>query len=167
MHRRGFLGRALLPGAVTALASNRSNGSGPIPQSLRNAVEFGNRFVLWQSPYGSVDPVVCSYRSPGRDATGIQAIGPPVRALYRLFQATGEAQYKAAADRYATYLMNTLHDPPNPYGSRVEINGHSVHSLSAAWMYGKALSPCFEWFSVMNPREGAYDQKAYWMYKWL
>jgi hypothetical protein len=168
INRRKFLNAAALATATTTeIVAQESKTDSPVSQSLRNAVEFGNRFVLWQSPYGSVDPVICPYRSPGRHATGIQALGPPVRALYRLFQATGKTKYKAAADRYATYLMNTLHDPPTPYSSRVTINGQSISSLSAAWEYGKAFSPCFEWFSRMNPNEGAYDQKAYAMYEWL
>src|ERR1035437_5502812 len=136
-------------------------------QALQNAVEFGNRFVLCQSPYGSVDPIVCPYRSPGRLSTGIQGLGPGVRALYKLYQVTNELAYKKAADRYASYVMGIVVPPPTPYSNKFVVDGHSYTSLSAAWMYGKALSPCFEWFHLMNPQEGAFDQKAYAMYEWL
>lgn len=161
MRRREFISRAALLQAA-GMAKARS-----MSPALRNAVEFGNRFVLWQSPYGSIDPVVSPYRSADRYSTGIQGIGPPVRALYRLYQATGERVYKAAADRYATYLMNTLHDPFDPTTSYVVLDGVRRHGSSSAWMYGKALSPCFEWFSLMNPDEGAFDVKAYSIYRWL
>jgi hypothetical protein len=168
MQRRHFLKTAaIISGAASHLRAQRPSTPGNMSQALRNAIEFGNRFVLWQSPYGSVDPVICPYRSPGRASTGIQGIGPPVRALYRLYQATGEATYKAAADRYATYLMNTVYDPPTPLSNIVTIDGQARHSLSSAWMYGKALSPCFEWFSLLNPNEGAYELKAYALYRWL
>lgn len=167
MLRRNFLA---LGSSLSVAALLKSQGL-PEPAStsgaLRNAIDFGNRFVLWQSTYGSVDPVVCPYRTPGRMSTGIQGIGPGVRALYKLYQATNEPMYKAAADRYASYVINIVVDPPTPYSNKFVVDGHSYSRLSEAWMYGKAFSPCFEWFVLMNPNEGAYDQKAYSMHRWL
>jgi hypothetical protein len=156
MKRRHFLQTtALFPAAAAS------------PQNVRNAVEFGNRFVLWQSAYGGADPVKCPYRTPGETATQIQGLGPPTRALYKLYQATGAGLYKEAADRYATFLMNTVRDPETPYTNRFTVGGRSRHALSSAWMYGKALSPCFEWFSLTNPDEDAFQQKGYALYRWL
>lgn len=143
---------------------DESSGS---PEMLRSAIAIGDHFVSWQSPYGSVDPSVCPYRTAGRLSSGIQGLGPGVRALYKLYVKTKKVAYKAAADRYASYVMGIVVDPPTPYSNKFIENEHPYTSLSAAWMYGKALSPCFEWFVRMNPQEGAYDQKAYAMYRWL
>ncbi|MBV9265657.1 MAG: hypothetical protein JO061_05760, partial [Acidobacteriaceae bacterium] len=168
MRRRHFIQNAvMLSGAAAKVSAKYQAAPANSPNALTNAVQLGNQIVLYQSPYGSIDPVIGPYRSPGRASTGIQGVGPPVRALYRLHQAIGEPVYKTAADRFATYLMNTIYDPPTPYSSIMTIDGHSRHSLSAAWMYGKALSPCFEWFSLMNPNEGAYELKAYALHRWL
>jgi len=168
MLRRHFIEAGSLWSVATALLKTQhAEESRATSPALQSAVEFGNRFVLWQSPYGSVDPVVCPYRTPGRLSTGIQGLGPGVRALYKLYQATNESIYKAAADRYASYVINIVVDPPTPYSNKFVVDGQAHTSLSAAWMYGKALAPCFEWFTSMNPQEGAYDQKAYAMYRWL
>jgi hypothetical protein len=160
--RRGFLQIAAALGSSSAV---RADGQ---RQSLRNAVEIGNRLVVWQGPYGGPDPVKCPYRTPGKfSAYSLHGVGPSCRALYRLFDATGVPDYKVAADRYATFLMNTLHEPPPKDVKRLTINGVERVPLSSAWMFGKALSPCYEWFVTHNPREDAYELKAHALYRWL
>jgi len=179
MLRRRFIKSASLSAGAAILSATQAkavpavqnltqtNDSTTLPESLSRAVTIGNHFVKWQSPYGSVDPAICPYRTAGRLATGIQGLGPGVRALYKLYLKTSNPTYRAAADRYASYVMGIVVDPPTPYGNKFVEEGHPYTSLSAAWMYGKALSPCFEWFVRINPQEGAYDQKAFAMYRWL
>ncbi|MBV9082908.1 MAG: hypothetical protein JOZ62_09545 [Acidobacteriaceae bacterium] len=135
---------------------------------LRNAAELGDKFVLWQSSYGGTDLVKCPYRTPGPfNAYHLHPCGPVSRALYLLHRETGVEAYKSAADRYATYLMNCIHDPVTPYRNTTTLDGKERTLLSSAWMYGKALSPPFEYFRLANPKEDAYDLKAYAIYRWL
>jgi hypothetical protein len=162
---------ALLPAVTIAGAQTRAahgEPGSPTKASLRNAILLGDRFVLWQSSYGSTDLVKCPYRTPGQfNAYNLHPCGPATRALYRLYRYTGVEDYKAAADRYATYLMNCIYDPIKPYRNTTMLNGKERTLLSSAWMYGKALSPCYECFSVSNPNEDAYELKAYAIYRWL
>ena len=138
------------------------------PLWLRNAMTFGDRFVEWQTPYGGPDPVKCPYRTPGKvTPVVIQGVGPQVRALYQLYDATHLEKYKMAADRHAVFLLNTLHDPPTPYSNRIPLDGEDRYALSTSWMYGKALSPCYEWFVRHNPQEPAFELKAHAIYRWL
>ena len=154
-------------------SGERIRGNLPLPAaadklSLRNAVDLGNRLVLWQSPYGGPDPVKCPYRSPHPfTAYMLHGVGPSCRALYRLYGATGVSDYKVAADRYATFFLTTLHDPLPPESLPLKIDGAPRVPLSSAWMFGKALSPCYEWFVRNNPHEDAYELKAYAIYRWL
>jgi hypothetical protein len=89
------------------------------------------------------------------------------RALYRLYDATGVSDYKVAADRYAVFLMNTLNSPYEPYTSKIMLDGKQRNLFSSSWMYGKALSPCYEWFCLHNPREDAFELKALAIHGWL
>jgi len=140
----------------------------PLSEPLLNAIELGNRFVLLLTPYGTLDPAKCAYRTPGKFASyHLHFLGPVSRALYRLYGETKEEEYRASANRCATFLMNTLHDPVTPYASRAEIGGQLRGMLSSAWHYGKALSPCYEWFCRNNPNEDAYELKALAIYRWL
>jgi hypothetical protein len=135
---------------------------------LSNAIFLGDTFVDWQAPYGGPDPGKCPYRTPGKfDAYHMHGCGPMARALYRLFRATGNAAYKAAADRYALFLINALHDPPAPFSNTIEIEGVRRTSLSSSWMYGKALAPCYEEFVRHNPQEDFLERKAITLYRWL
>jgi hypothetical protein len=130
---------------------------------------LGDRFVAWQSPYGATDLKKCPYRSPRGTATiaVVQGIGPQVRALYQLHKATGAEKYKHAADRYAVFVLSTVHDPPTPLLNQTVIGGKSVHTNSSAWVYGKSLSPCYEWFVANNPGEDLLNLKADSIYRWL
>lgn len=164
--RRGLLtGGALLSSAVAAVrnASGRN-----VSQPLRNALKFGNLFALWQSPYGSSDPVKCPYRTPGSwNAYHLHLNGPAARALYRLYARTGVRGYKETADRYAVFMISTLYEPVEAYVDTEMLNGQYRHMFSAAFMYGKALSHCYECFRQFNPKEDGLELKAYAIYRWL
>lgn len=129
---------------------------------------LADAFVVWQSPYGSADPVKCPYRTPGPfNAYHLHPNAPAARALYRIYRCTGEMRYKAAADRYATFLMSVVQEPLESYTQSVVLNGMARNLFTAAWMYGKALSPCYEQFRLYNPREDGYELKAHAVYRWL
>ncbi len=138
------------------------------PRWLANAIEFGNRFVSWQAPYGGPDPARCPYRTGGKfGATHLHTTAPVTRALYRLYEATGTGAYKAAADRYAVFHLNAVRDPYEPYFDEENLTGEWMARLSRSWLYGKALSPCYEYFRRHNPDEDAFDIKAYACYRWM
>ena len=125
LFRREFLksasvvvGATVATRSVTAKADSDATGAKQgdanlmdgAAEYLRNARFLGDRFVAWQASYGGPDPKRSPYRS-GSTATIIQGVGPQVRALYRLFEATGVETYKHAADRHAVFMLNTIHDP--------------------------------------------------------
>jgi len=57
----------------------------PLSQPLLNAIELANRFVLWLTPYGALDPAKCVYRTPGKFASyHLHFLGPVSRALYQI-----------------------------------------------------------------------------------
>lgn len=174
--RRDFI-KAAGVGAAAALSINMSGsplfavGNGKVQSSRarQNSVKLGDRMVAWQSPYGSTDLDRCPFRSaPGTPTIAVvQGIGPQVRALYTLYEATGDEKYKRAADRYAVFVLSTIHDPPTPLTNLIEINGKTYHTNSSAWVYGKSLSPCYEWFVANNPKEDLLNLKAHAIYRWL
>src|SRR5262245_57796397 len=97
--RRGFLetvaGAAVIGALTSRMSANEKSGASP----LENAKFLGDQFVGWQAPYGGPDPAKCPYRTPGKfDAFHMHGCGPMSRALYRLFEATGNENYKTAAD---------------------------------------------------------------------
>lgn len=174
LFRRDFLKAAAAAGAAAASAAttNQSAISAEVEgesEALRNATMLGDRLVDWQSPYGATDPKKCPHRSPAGTATiaVVQGIGPQVRALYELYKATDSEKYKHAADRYAVFVMSTIHDPPTPLSNMIIIGGKSLNSNSSAWVYGKSLSPCYEWFVANNPGEDLLNLKAHAIYRWL
>jgi len=164
--------------AVPAAANSARSGSGQIDVPgarsgeflkpwLQNALEFGNRFTAWQSPYGGPDPIRCSYRTRGRfGPTQLHTTGPLTRALYRLYDETKLENFKAA-DKYATFHLATLRDPYEPHYDEENLSGQWRNRLSRSWVYGKGLSPCYEGFRLHNPAEDAFDIKAYACYRWL
>src|SRR5262245_19874583 len=90
--RRKFLeqvaGLATLPRLACSSPLRASNASDASP--LNNAIFLGDKFVNWQASYGGPDPKKCPYRTPGKfDAFNMHGCGPMSRALYRLFEATG------------------------------------------------------------------------------
>jgi hypothetical protein len=187
--RRGFVTAALMAGVSAISARGQQTGangastSPPQPKlriqtftsetakitpAVRNAIELGNRLVSWQSPYGAPDPVKCPYRTPGPfGPTQLHTTGPATRALYRLFDAVGIPEYKSAADRYAVFHLSTLRDPYEPHYDETNLTGAWNNRLSRSWLYGKGLSPCYEYFRIHNPGEDGLDIKAYACYRWL
>jgi hypothetical protein len=173
--RRKFLRDALrgaAGGAAAVLsASGQTSPTGSRESNSRavqNAIHFGNQFVSWQSPYGGPDPARCPYRSRGRfSPTQLHSTGPMTRALYHLFDRTGIAEFKAAADRYAVFHMSVIRDPYEPHTDEVALHGSWRNLVSRAWVYGKALAPCYEEFRLHNPAEDAFDIKAYSCHRWL
>jgi hypothetical protein len=173
-HRRDFLTAAAVTGAAVSgpkpsAQSAESTNADSVSQPLRNARMLGDRLVKWQSPYGSMDIEKCPLRSPAGTPTIalVQGIGPQVRALYELHAATGDEKYKQAADRYAIFVLSTIHDPPTPLTNMITIDGKKLNTNASAWVYGKSLSPCFEWFTANNPNEDMLNLKAHAIYKWL
>src|SRR6266404_1248199 len=73
-----------------------SRASQALSQAVRNAHGLGDEFELWQSSCGTADPVKCPYWAPN---SNLQEYAPATRALYRLYDSTGNDQYKAGADR--------------------------------------------------------------------
>jgi hypothetical protein len=168
--RRSFLTAMVGAAAGSCLGSGMSRGAAAEPDSsaLERAVFFGDKFVDWQAPYGGPDPEKCPYRTPGKfDAFHMHGCGPMARALYRLYGVAKDEKYKVAADRYALFLINALHDPPTPFANTIEIEGVRRTSLSSSWMYGKALAPCYEEFCKHNPKEDFLERKALTLYRWL
>ena len=135
---------------------------------IRNAIYLGDWFVSWQSPYGGPDLIRCPYRTEGPfGPTQLHGTGPMTRALYRLYDRTKIADYKAAADRYAVFQMNTVRDSCEPHTDEEALRGTWRNLLSRAWVYGKALAPCYEEFRLHNSAEDAFDIKAYSIHRWL
>lgn len=136
-------------------------------RSIKNAIHLGNSFVAWQSPYGSPDPTKCPYRTPGDfKVFHLHSVSLMARALYRLYDATQIYEYKVAADRYAVFMMNAVHNRSTE--SHLANSGfHRDRFISYAWVIGKALSPCYEWFAQNNAHENPYEVKAYALYQWL
>jgi hypothetical protein len=168
--RRGFLTAVSGAAAIGSLSRSGSLAAGEKPSSSpqANAIFLGDKFVDWQASYGGPDPEKCPYRTPGKfDAYHMHGCGPMARALYRLYGATKDERYKAAADRYALFLINALHDPPMPFTNTIDIEGVKRTSLSSSWMYGKALAPCYEEFCKHNPKEDFLQRKALTLYRWL
>jgi hypothetical protein len=155
-------GTTIAAGAGAADETPSQDGSLP----LRNARFHADRLVSWQAPYGGPHLKNSPYRS-SNNATVIQGVGPQVRALYRMFERTGKEAYKVAADRNAVFFLTMLHDPPTPYSNLTTINGETFNLISTSWMYGKGLSPCFEWFVKFNPDQTTFDLKARAIYRWL
>jgi hypothetical protein len=166
--RRDFLKSALAASsAATAMVAGSHIVAKVQAQAdwQRNARFLADRLVKWQSPYGGPDP-----KSPYRSditATVIQGIAPQVRALYRMYELTGDKRYKHAADRHVLFYFSTLRDTPKPFSNMVTIDSKPLFSTSAAWIYGKALSPCYEWFVKFNPDDPSLKLKAYAIYDWL
>lgn len=168
--RREFLKTGVALSAWQTLVAAQTSKAKQVPgqAALAHARHLGDQFVAWQAPYGGPDPTKCPYRTRvAFDAYHMHGCGPMTRALYRLFEATDDERYKVAADRYALFLINALHDPPTPFANTIEIDGVRRTSLSSSWMYGKALAPCYEEFCKHNPQEDFLERKALTLYRWL
>lgn len=168
--RRDFIKNAVAAStAGLAMSAVTSQGATTVrPDYLENAIWLGDRFIAWQAPYGGTDPKNCPYRTKANIVpTIIQGIGPQVKALYGLFDETGEEKYKVAADRHAVFMMNAITDAPLPYHNKITVRGEEVYAAATSWQHGKVLSPCYELFVKYNPDEHVCDLKADAIYRWL
>src|SRR5262245_61108698 len=120
---------------------------------------IADKFVEWQTPYGRPDPVRCPFVTQGKcistkfHSPTFMAIG-----LYRAFEDTGEAAYKAAADRYITFYLSCMRAPAT--------GGQRGVYPSYPYQNGMALAG-FEKFRRHNPDEDSMDGKAAALYEWL
>ena len=161
-------GRPLLGSESRASDKPTSDELASDSKPARQAAAIGRKFIEWQSSVGGPDPKACPYRSQRPFDPGLlHGVAPAVKALYRLFDATGEKDFEVAADRYAAFMLATPHDPITPYSNLLEVNGVQRNLMSAAWVYGKALSPCYEWFRRHHPAEDAFELRALGIYRAL
>src|ERR1700674_2114006 len=147
-----------------ATITAHSAGAFDSRRPLEAARSIGDRFVAWQAPAGRPDPQRCPWVSQSPFFLPVNGPPPPVmaRALYLLFDRTGDQRYKTAADRYAIFTFGYPRDPVAPWddrllNSRVERSllnnpeerfdprGANNHS-SRSWMYGSALDPALREF---------------------
>lgn len=113
-----------------------------------------DQIVSWQAPTGGVSLETCRYhRPPASGKAKAWSFGQDIpwlmRALYRFYDLTGEARYKAAADRYAVFFIACTHD-------RVP-----------AWQMGGALDPCYTLYREHNYKDDSLDPKVMAIYRWL
>ena len=119
---------------------------------------IADRFVEWQTPYGLPDPDRCPFVTQGKcistkfHSPTFMAIG-----LYRAHAATNEPAYKAAADRYITFYLSCMRQPP--------VGGQLQDYPSYPYQCGMALAG-YEPFRQHNPHEDFMDAKAA-LYEWL
>jgi len=121
-------------------------------RSLEQIRLIADRFVEWQTPYGRPDPDRCPFVTQGKcistkfHSPTFMAIG-----LYRAYAATDEPIYKAAADRYITFYLACMRQPP--------VGGQRQDYPSYPYQYGMALAG-YELFRQHNPQEDSMDGKA-------
>jgi len=120
---------------------------------------IADRFVEWQTPYGRPDPARSPFVTQGKcistrfHSPTFIAIG-----LYHAHQATGKMAYKHAADRYVTFYLACMRNPPT--------GGQRQDYPSYPYQYGMALAG-YEAFRQHNPDEDSLDGKAAALYEWL
>lgn len=127
--------------------------------TLDQAVALADRFVEWQNAYGRPSPDSCPWVTPG-PCISTQFHSPTYLAiaLYRTFDATGEARYREAADRYVAMYMAAMCDPLE--------GDQELSRPSYPFMYGMALAAYGE-FKTRNPDETWLDAKASAIFDWL
>jgi len=179
-HRPG--GDAAGDGATnTARSASALDGRRP----LDAACSIGDRFVEWQASAGRPDPQRCPWVSQSPFFLPVNGHTPPVmaRALYLLFERTGDQRYKTAADRYAIFTFGYPRDPVAPWDDRLrntrverrlldnpqqrfDPRGANNHS-SRSWMYGSALDPALREFRRFNPDDDCFDAIGDALFDWL
>ncbi len=149
------------------------------------ARSIGDRFVAWLGPTGRPDPAKCPWVTRRGPFSPTHAHSPPfmARALYLLYDATGDRRYKAAADRYAIFSFAFPRDPVHPAADR-QRQAFLLQRLLAApdapwdpraqnqilsrsWVYGCALWPAWGEFRRHNPHEDCYDARADALFEWV
>ncbi len=120
---------------------------------------LADRFVGWQTAYGRPDPKQCPFVTPG-PCISTQFHSPTFLAfgLYAAYEATGRALYKEAADRYITFYLACMRNPPE--------GGQRQDYPSYPYQYGMALAG-YRRFREQNPEETSIDGKAAALYEWL
>jgi hypothetical protein len=94
------------------------------------------------------------------------------RALYALFERTGDDAYKTAADRYAIFSFVFPRDPVEPFGDqrRTEWLRRSTDpplvNNSASYQYGNALAAYAD-FCRFNSQENGFSARADALFEWL
>jgi len=120
---------------------------------------LADAFAAWQTSYGRPDPSTCPFVTKHRCITThyhsptFMAIG-----LYAAFDATADPAYKAAADRYITFYLAAMQDPPT--------GGQKWDCQAFPFEYGMALAG-YEAFRLHNSDEPCFDGKAVAIYEWL
>ena len=144
---------------------------------------LADRFVAWQAPCGRPDPQTCPFVTTDSLTTSTNFHSPTFMAigLYRAYEATGESAYKAAADRYVTFYLAALRNPPaeaddytvvwdrymtEQYGPSEDRQKWARFIMAWPFMYGMALAGYRE-FRRHNPEEHGLDAKAAALYEWL
>ena len=145
---------------------------------------IADRFVDWQTPYGRPDPEVCPFVFTDHLVTSVNFHSPTFMAigLYQAAARTGEARYKAAADRYIAFYFSCLRNPSSTgpdayaqawirymedkYGPDADREQWAINIINWPFIYGMALAG-FRHFRQHNPDELALDSKAAAVYEWL
>jgi len=148
------------------------------------ARSIGDRFVAWQGPSGRPDPQNCPFASKGKFYPTVGQSPPFIaRALYRLFDRTGDVRYKDSADRYAIFSFSYARDPVPPWDDRQRDlwvqdalqhhperlidPGKGINFVARSWIYGAALDPAWREFRRHNPAEDCYDARADSLFDWM
>ena len=146
--RRGFLsltaaGAAAVAGGVSPVAAAQkkidNKDKSPAAGKLRWVAD---QFVRWQTPYGRI----------GREQVPVVKDYPQAffsMELYKVFEATGDPAYKAAADRYFTYYLSRMCD---------------AHDTPAR--HGIALANWGD-FRRYNPQESDFDHRMGYLFQYL
>jgi hypothetical protein len=120
---------------------------------------LADAFAHWQTAYGRPDPATCPFVSKHPCIT-THYHSPTFMALglYAAFDATGDARYRDAADRYVTFYLSAMRDPPT---------GRQLWDHQAfPFEYGMALAG-YAAFRTRHPEEPCFDGKAAAIYEWL
>lgn len=138
-----------------------------VPSSASEAAELplaqiallADRFAGWQTAYGRPDPQRCPFVTQGH-CISTQFHSPTFMAiaLYNAYQATGRPAYKDAADRYITFYLSCMRNPP--------AGGQRQDYPSYPYQYGMALAG-YRRFREANPDETSMDGKAAALFEWL
>jgi hypothetical protein len=142
--------------------------------TLEAACSIGDRFVAWQAPSGRPDPRRCPLVTRADQFAAVNSIGAAAMAgaLYRLYERTGAAAYKTAADGYAIFALIFPRDPVEPFADfrqsvwlRRSSEPSPVNNC-ASFQYGNALSAYAD-FWRHNPEEVGFSARADAVFDWL
>ena len=120
---------------------------------------LADRFAAWQSPYGRPDPKKCPFVTPV-PAISTHFHSPTFLAigLYAAAESLNNEAWKEAADRYVTFYLAAMRDPPT--------GGQRQDYPSYPYQYGMALAG-YGAFRRNNPEERLFEGKAAAIFEWL